>query len=161
MKSAPCFLSSPRGLILVANWLFSCQPSYVIHCHFWLTHPSVSPFQTPFTSGQENKEIFLQTARLIAGSSYHYKKSTFSGWDLPYGPTWCYCIVFYWIILHRIALHSIELHWIILIYFCFCFFFNWVYADVLKFTCSTDHYKERNLIHIKKIAKNSLTVTKE
>lgn len=121
LKSAPCFLSSPRGLILVANWLFSCQPSYVIHCHFWLTHPSVSPFQTPFTSGQENKEIFLQTARLIAGSSYHYKKSTFSGWDLPYGPTWCYCIAFYWIILHRIALHSIELYWIVLIYFCFCF----------------------------------------
>ena len=116
LKSAPCFLSSPRGLILVANWLFSCQPSYVIHCHFWLTHPSVSPFQTPFTSGQENKEIFLQTARLIAGSSYHYKNL-----DLPYGPTWCYCVVFYWIILHHIALHSIELYWIVLIYFCFCF----------------------------------------
>ena len=35
LKSAPCFLSSPRGLILVANWLFSCQPSYVIVTFDW------------------------------------------------------------------------------------------------------------------------------
>ena len=110
MKSAPCFLSSPRGLILVANWLFSCQPSYVIHCHFWLTHPSVSPFQTPFTSGQENKEIFLQTARLIAGSSYHYK-------NLHFPDETCLMVPPSVIVLYFIELftsHCITLHWIVL-----------------------------------------------
>ena len=77
---------------------------------------------------------------------------------VPPGVIVLYFIELFYIALHYTPLNCTELFEFI---FVFVFFFNWVYADVLKVTCSTDHSKERNLIHIKKVAKNSPTVTKE
>lgn len=52
LKSAPCLVSSPRVLTLVADWLILCQPSNVIGCHFGKKFFQIlfmwQPFSDPF-----------------------------------------------------------------------------------------------------------------